>query len=249
MKASNAAYAAVVADECNIVGTLDNIADDIRRNIHYGVLSAYTNINSACWSLIAKHIIEVHNDNTVLVGNVYAKRGALITVQDMSGLPQYLAANRAKLGSSQFVGYFDIFNTKALKGTLWDNNGFRECTANELELIKGKRTKFPRPLASVTMELFGILDPYAFRKLPNAPMTNLFKLVGTDPTKVNKDNKGNGAECKTKTRPDIESYLTRIGVAEEQNKGKNKEQLCSTLAIELIKINRMFTYPEYIPKV
>jgi hypothetical protein len=170
-----------------------------------------------------------------------AQSGALISAIELPNI--HMPA------SFKYIGYVDIFDTKQFRVSMmtWGEHGvgFREANAAELSAIKNKRMHVPKP--STAPHFIGILEPTHFKKQPNQPYSNLFKIIGvtgTDP-KVAASTKG--AACNTKTRAEIDEYLLSLGIPSTGE--QIKDQLCFTLGVEMFKKGRLFVYPEWKPKI
>lgn len=227
-------------DGCDVEGLIKSINyGNVNINKNVGIYNAYLTINSACWGSLARYMIT--NVTTTIDTN--APVASVATLFAMTGALLH-ASELPRLASSRYsyIGYFDIFDTKKLTVILYtaSNGTFREATDAELIAIKSTRVNVPKPNKVDT--LYGLVEPTQFKKLPNDPLYNQLKLIGTDPKVISTK----GAACNTKTKTEIESYLKMIDPAAKTT-DKVKEQLCFSLAIELFKKNRIFTYPEWKP--
>jgi hypothetical protein len=227
-------------DGCDVEGLIKSINyGNVNINKNVGIYNAYLTINSACWDSLARYMIT----NVTPTIDTNAPVASVATLFAMTGALLY-ASELPRIASSghRYIGYFDIFDIKKLTVMLYSvsNGTFREATDAELTVIKSSRTNVPKP--KVVDTLYGIVEPTQFKKLPNDPLYNQLKLIGTDP----KVTSTKGAACNTKTKTEIESYLKTIDPAAKTT-DKVKEQLCFSLAIELLKKNRLFTYPEWKP--
>jgi hypothetical protein len=223
-----------VKDACDVDGLISTIRAAMM-NTYIGTYNAYLSVNSACWQPLASTLVGTATGERAdidAVAELFWRTGALVAATE---LPRISVANH------KYVGYVDIFDVNKFVVVLRDGATFREASDAEISTIKNKRVAQPRPKSST--QLFGLMEPTIFKKQPNEPITNQLKLIGTDPkTPITK-----GAACNTKTKGEIEGFLKAVGVDTNSYDAKIKEQMCFTLAIELLKQNRMFMYPEWKP--
>jgi hypothetical protein len=234
---------------CNVADIVATIVRGIKdTNPHIGTHMAYTIVDSACWRSFATQLVArsaSFSEAEAKVAMCFAHTGALVAEDELPvGRLTGLNAGR------KFAGFVDIFSTSktdTFEVSIYDAETFqiRSATDTEVASIKAKRDHTPKPQPRSVNMLSGILEPTNVKKDPTQPYRNVFKVLGANPKK-NASAATTGAVCDKKTKEDLTEYLKQVGVTETAH--KNREQLCFTLAIELLKNDNLFVYPEWKPK-
>jgi hypothetical protein len=220
-----------VETQCeNILEQIVNKVANKTTDPYQGMYIAYTVIDSICWHSFGKALVEKSGltADEERVATYFFTTGALIAATEM---PRLTGKNR------KYIGYVDIFDTRGFKVMLYDASRWREASELETTSIKNQRVHIKKP--SNPTSLVGIMEPTNVKKDPSQPYRNQLKLLGTGP----KGAITKGAVCTTKTSETLKTYLTELNV--ESAKNNTKDQLCFTLALELLKNDRLFMYPEY----
>ena len=204
-----------------------------------GIYNAYTMINSLNWRSFARYVVSLNNPSNEYkrVCELYAKTGAFVRASE---IPRLSAKHKGR----DYIGFIDIFDTTKLDVSLIDplTDNFRDASEAELTLLKSKRRADLKPKTVETVH--GILEPTHNKKAPAQLFTNQFKLIGTGA----KGPISRGAVCDPKPASEIKKYLLTPPLNIVPPEEDNKNTLCFKLAIELMKHNLMFIYPEYKPK-
>jgi hypothetical protein len=196
-------------------------------------------INSLNWRSFARYTVSLNNppNDYKRVCELYAKTGAFVKASE---IPRLSAKHKGR----DYIGFIDIFDITKLDISLIDplTDNFRDASEAELNLIKSKRRTDLKPKTVETV--YGILEPTHNKKAPSQLFTNQFKLIGTGA----KGPISRGAVCDPKPATEIKKYLLMPPLNIVPPEEDNKNTLCFKLAIELMKHNLMFLYPEYKPK-
>lgn len=187
------------------------------------VVQVYKGIHSACWSKIAKELIEGTEPR---LAEFLAKEGALVM---RSEIPRIKSTGK-------YIGYIDIFNTDQFVATIINPDGtYRNATDAELREIKSSRTEIKFP----TKQLYGIMFPTGVTKNPSKPLTNQLKIFGVG-TNLR------GAMCLPKKTQELQQILEELTGRIEDG---TRDKLCNSITTQLFKQNRLYLYPMWKPKV
>lgn len=178
---------------------------------------------------IVKNIIEENYDDSYqFISNCLHMSGALIHKNEIKNI-KYASNNK-------YIGYIDIFN-KDLKGYIYnkENSSYRDLTENEIETLKKVRKEQPNvPNMSREKQPWGIIIPI---KKKNNSVVNTFKIlsVGDGVT---------GMDCLSFSLTQHEKILNDLNNKEFK---KNKNENCKNISLQLMKLNRLTTFPLYKP--
>lgn len=197
------------------------------------LLLTYMMLDSECWGTVAEYMIAHQTDDQtvkVLIP-LLAKTGAFVAKKELPRLPS---------NHDQYLGYIDIFNKDEFKAFVHDmkDNKFRVATDNELRQLKEKRTLWTKPNTDV---LYGVMEPFKFSKSTDAPYRSTLKLMLPGPTV----GKRRGVVCTSNKKNELHTWLSDLGHTDTGS--ETKEQLCFTIAVKLLKENRLLVYPEWKP--
>lgn len=181
----------------------------------------YTSIDSHIWPTVALEMIKGHHP---AAASIMAKNGALVCREE---LPRFKS-------SSKYIGYCDIFDTKNLSVNIVDNGVARDASNAELRQIKAGRYIIELPENIV----YGILFPTGFRKDAAQALNNKLKLFVPGPNT-------RGAMCAPKKVKELNDILESVSGHRKEN--QNRDELCYTISVELIKSKQLFTYPLWKP--
>lgn len=205
----------------------------ISADLDVTLLMTYMMLDSACWSDVAEYMIENQlTDPTVqLLLPLIANTGAFIVKKELPRLPSR---------HDKYIGYVDIFNKDDFKAFVYDTNEnkYRAATDNEIRQLKEKRKRWTKPAADV---LYGVMEPFKFSKSPEAPYRSTLKLMLPGPTV----GKRRGVVCTSNKKHELATWLSELG--DKKTESASKEQMCFTIAVKLLKANRLLMYPEWKP--
>jgi hypothetical protein len=159
------------------------------------------------------------------VANLLWKEGALVKGSETKTI---------KNDDQTYVGYCDIFNTKDFDIYIkTDDNKYRDATKTELaNVIKHRKEK-------KLTGTYGLIFPTQPAKQPNSPYVNAFKIT----TGI-----GKGSVCNFKKVPELIEILRYLNPSSERLSDKsNRDVLCSTIAYEMIKNDKLLLMPVYKP--
>jgi hypothetical protein len=224
-----------VVEESEVTDNIDSILDAIPlesvNDKYIGTIAAYSIIDSNIWFNIAKKLInEVNKDSTIYRAGLYANIGALIKKQELPRHPTKL--------NQKYIGFVNVFNTKEFEVILMQEDNYRHATEAEIRQIKMNRTEVLKPTGS---EIYSILEPQKSSKVKSAPYRFIFKIVIPEQGK-------NGEVCESKKIAQLKSIMEKLNIDNGNNK-KTKDQYCYTIMYNMMKQNKLYTYPVWKPKV
>jgi hypothetical protein len=202
-----------------------------------GIYNAYVSIDSSCWKTFAGNMVkkDALTANEARVIEYFVKTGAIVTKHD---IPEFGS------GGKTYIGFVDIFNDSKFDVYMYDIRArkFRDASKDEIEKIQTNRVHTPKPKNVST--LWGMLYPSGSRKNPDQPYVNKLKILGSGP----KSQSTTGTVCDTQRKDDIVGNLRALGYDASIPAKNTKDQLCGTLALQLLKSKKMFMLPEWKPR-
>lgn len=224
-----------VSDDCDSDAVIANQPVDDRV---VGRILIYKALNAKCWPIFAKRIITYGSDipaNIARHVRVLYEEGAFIGAQELS--------RHRNPSRRPYIGFVDIFDTNNdFNVVLYDHDRtmFREATDVEVAAIKKVRRQEQRPVQNDV--LYAVMEPHKYKKKFDVPITNEIK-VFTPSVAGNQK----GIVCESLKKNDTIGYLNNLGVTSTEFGTQTKEQLCFTLALELIKQRKFYFAPSFKP--
>lgn len=201
-----------------------------------GKVLIYKVLDSKCWSCFAKKIIAYGSTIPASIkGHVELlyEEGAFVATKE---LPRHKNPTRAP-----YIGFIDIFDSSKFSVILYDyeREMFRDATDNEVDVLKKNRVEQKKP--DNNDMLYATMEPHKYSKKPNVPMNNDVKIWLTGAAARSRK----GVVCESLRKNDTMKFLQDMHVHVEQ--GNTKEQICFSLAVELLKNKRLFLLPNFKP--
>lgn len=201
-----------------------------------GKVLIYKALDSVCWSTFARKIIG-YNENIPLDiarhVELLFEEGAFVATRE---LPRHRNPSRAP-----YIGYVDIFDTDKFAVVLYDyeRGQFRDATDAETDIIKRSRREQTRPSAE---QVFATIEPHKYTKQRDLPMNNEVKLWLPGPT----GRARKGVVCESLRKNDTLRFLQELN-ANVVVTSVTKEQVCFSLAVELLQKGRLLFLPNFKP--
>lgn len=197
-----------------------------------GKLLIYKVIDSSCWDAFAKKIIGYEMDipNSIL-GHVKLlhNEGAFVATKE---LPRHKNPRNVP-----FIGYVNLFDASKLSVVLYDfeRHMFRDATDGEVEMLKRNRREVRKP--EDNDNLYATVEPHKHSKKQGMASHNEVKLWLPGPTGRSRK----GVVCESLKKNDTLQYIPGIDT------NLTKEQVCFSLALDLLKKKRLFFLPIFKP--
>lgn len=191
----------------------------------------YSLVNENQWDDVARHMIDVKEYHPLVAS--LKPLGMFVYGSDLG----------SKSAKDKAMGYVNIFDVNTLSATIRDKATgiFRRATDNETDMILNYRKKtwsindFVRG-----RQTMGLFMP---EKKGNAVAQNKFKVVTAEAAVGKKT----GKVCTSFTHPEIVGLLTEMGNTPNAIAKKTKDELCKIAGVEMMRKNRVFTFPMYKP--
>ena len=190
----------------------------------------YMFMDSDCYADVVRHVLK-HQDNATMAPflSMLHDSGAIVAKHEVSKI----------ISPNKYVGYADIFDKDMFRVYLQDGDTFRPASDAETRAIKAKRVSWHPPSQDA---LYGIMEPFKFSKAQDAPLRNTLKLMLPGPT----IGKRRGVVCSSNKKKDLVEWLDAIVPGTQQNNTEEtKEQLCFSIALQLLKKKQLMLYPEW----
>lgn len=191
------------------------------------IYSMYTFVNADTWDAFAQHVI--------------TKKHPLALMDFTRRHGVFVYANELNVGGRGIVvGYVNIFNSKDFTVSLEDKGVFRPADANEIAIILGNRREVwtPNDVQNNT-EVLGMFVPEI--RTGSDIAQNKFKIV-----KVESKKGKSGIVCTYITESILKNMLTDLMGKEVDI--SLKAPLCAKLGFELMRRDRVLTYPRWKPR-
>jgi hypothetical protein len=210
---------------------LDNIA---RKNIDEATLALYMALNSDCYVDLVKQFIEKAELSAVdeFIANCLYQQGALISRHELNSVR---ISNKNK-----YIGYVNIFNTE-FEPIINIDGKYRDLIDREKDELIARRVKISKPINMSQERLaWGVMTPITIKKTES--LTNTFKILTPGTSAGLKT----GMVCTSLQKPAQDKILNDLGVAD---KPKTKADYCHSIALQLLRMNRITIYPEWKPNI
>lgn len=199
----------------------------------------YLSLDSDTWATFAKRVIEYAGNIPLNIRrhiDILANEGAFVMASEMP--------THKKLGRSDIIGFFDLYDTKVPHIILWDEERkmYRDATQSEASSILEKRKLVEKPAQTST--LFGSLEPHKHKAQTVARFE--FKLYVPGPSVGTRT----GIVCINTKKPSIVESLQSVGkeLTEAEVKKETKDTLCTLLSYTLKEKKQLYMPPYYKPK-
>ena len=186
----------------------------------------YTEVDEVKWPDFAKYVVTSGHP----LATVAREHGAFVYASELS-----------RGSETMPIGYVNIFNVDTFEAFVLDPGGteFREARSTETALILSQRKEAWKTVdIQSTKEIVGIFMP---DKRGGAVATNKFKIVKPERTAGKKS----GIVCKSLDLPKLRGILMDLGKPADS---KEKGPMCFTIGFELMRRDRVWTYPQWKPK-
>ena len=203
-------------------------------NIDSATIALYSSIDSTCFNIIVKNLIESTslNQNDEYIANCLYSQGVLISNNEIKTI---------KSTTVKYIGYVDIFNIKKFDPIIYVNQKYRDLTEKELLDLISIRKQLVIPNMSKEDIVWGMFVPTILKK-GETNYTNIFKILAAGVSV----GKRTGINCTSLQKKEHSNILENIG---SSNKYDTKVDSCNAIALELLKIKRITLYPEYKPTI
>lgn len=201
-------------------------------NEDIALLLIYNAIDSKCWNSFASQILDRDELHTHPIVKIMTKYGLFVK---LSELPRWRSTK------SELIGYVDIFQKDNFQVSLKDLNGIRDATEQEVKTIKSGRNEWK---LTNDKQTYGILEPVKFSKDENAVYRYQLKLM------IPEANAGakRGVVCTSKKKTELIDILDKDLQQKNIKTTENKDQICFTIGLSLLKQSKLKTYPLWKPK-
>jgi hypothetical protein len=191
----------------------------------------YTEVDEAQWPEFAQHVVATGHPLATL--SVTRAHGVFVYASELG-----------RGSATTPIGYVNIFNKDAFEafvlGTVAGAGGteFRAATSSETALIMTHRKQTWREAdIQSTKDIVGLFMP---EKRGVAIASNKFKLIKPERAAGKKS----GIVCKSLDLPKLRDILTELGKPADS---KEKGPMCFTIGFELMRRDRVWTYPQWKP--
>ena len=218
---------------CSLIQIFEPLQDE---PLDIATLKVFQALDSDCWRPFAEQIIQTPTAN---LSPKLSKALAILESQGAFILKKELPMETP----SAYSGYVNLFSDETVfEVIVWDTDGYREATANEVSRIKKQRVyhEFTNPMKMKIVDTIGMFQRYKNPKDPKSPYRFQFKL-GLN----NEKGKRSGVVCDAGLKkPQIEAELVKY--TKKEAKG-NVSQLCFQLMYELLKDGKIWMPALYKP--
>jgi len=200
-------------------------------NIYNAIISLYTSLNMDydTFIFIVKKIIESSSliEIDQFIANCLYKEGVLIGNKELSSVSSK---------TSKYIGYCNIFSEK-FEPIIYIDGKYRDMNERQVAELISSRTLIEIPNMNNETISWGLIQTDKAKK------NNTFKILSPGVSVGKKT----GMAC-TSLKKNVHSDLfNKLGLIDEQN--NTKITYCNKIAVELLKIGRMFLQPEYKPTI
>lgn len=217
-------------DTCQIVKVFEGIPVD---QPHVATLMMYLSMDSKCWRVFAKEVCQhgIEHYHTIKKHiSLLAKQGCFVRHKE---LPKF-----KNPGKMEYIGFVDIFDKSNF--TLYDQEkgSFRDATESEVVAIKKDRQEVTPPVKLDA--LYGALEAKTSKKDEIARFDIKLYVPGPNAEKRR------GVVCTSTKKGEMQKNLESLGVKVDID-ALTKEQICFTLALELLQRKRLYLLPTSKP--
>ncbi len=218
------------AEKCKNI-KFDNIAN---KNIDEATLVLYMALTSECYVDLVKKFINspVLSEVDEFIANCLYQQGALIGRNELT-----LIRSTTK---NKYIGYVNIFNSE-FEPIINIDGVYRDLIDREKDQLISRRVRISKPGNMAQERLaWGVMAPIAVKKTD--AFANTFKILTPGTSAGLKT----GMVCTSLQKPTQDKILNDLG---STNKPKTKVEYCHSIALQLLRMNRLTIYPEWKPSV
>ena len=209
------------------------IANINKGNYYNSIIALYLSLDDITFKLLIRKIFGSTSLNAIdsYIEDCFVKEGILIKPKEIPSLGS----------SDKYVGFVNIFNEE-FEPYLYNPDGINHKSLNQKQkqqLISNRRlVEKPEDFTKETKP-WGLVTPVFTDKEKQNKM-NVFKLLTTGVIYGKKT----GIVCTSLKKPEHVKIFNQLNIKDEKN---TKFSYCNTIAIELLKLNRLTLLPEYKP--
>jgi hypothetical protein len=221
-ESERAAQASASTNEGAVPALLEKIPMD---DPSIAVFVMYTEVDETQWPEFAQYVVTTGHPLATLP--VTRAHGVFVYAHELGrGSP------------TTPIGYVNIFNKSDFEVVVLAQE-FRAATSSETSLIMSHRKQtWKEADIQSTKEIVGLFVP---EKRGVAIASNKFKLIKPERAAGKKS----GIVCKSLDLPKLRGILTDLGKPADS---KEKGPMCFTIGFELMRRDRVWTYPQWKPK-
>lgn len=205
---------------------------------HMNIVMIYLAFDSILYENFVKHIIKTPfdslNETYKYIAQCFFEEGALVHKNEVS---------KKYPDDIKYVGYFNIYSDDLdINLYNYETNNFKSLSNldNDYLYIVQKRKKIDIPDMQKEKLSVGLIVP----KKNKTNYTNTFKILSSGKA----FGKKTGIVCESLLKPDQDIIIEQYNIELSNTKKKiTKEKKCKIIAVEMLKLNKLYLYPYYKP--
>ncbi len=206
-------------------------------NYYNAIISLYTSLDETTFKLLINKIFKTKDLNKIdsFIENCFAKEGVLIKNKEIPLVTSNV--------HDKYIGFVNIFN-EDFEPLLYDKEGnHMSLNQKQLTQLKSNRKYIQKPVDFMKeVKPWGLIIPMVEKE--TKIKMNTFKLL--TPGVIY--GKKTGIVCSSLKKGDHITILKQLNLPLDTGGKNTKFTYCNSIAIELVKINRMTLLPEFKPK-